>query len=251
MKSWMFRLISAFLLIVMVSACAPATTTPAMAEESGMEEATMMPEATHSTMDEMMDETPTEDMMMETHPAMDETSAADDMMHETPAMEDEMMETPAADDMMEMPAWVDAVLTNVSSGETLKVSDFKGKVVLVETMAQWCPTCLSQQKNVKELHSRLGMPDNLVSLSLDIDPNEDAATLKQYAADKGFDWAFAVASPEVAREIGQLYGDQFLNPPSAPMLIVDHDGHVHPLPFGLKSVDDLQKAVEPFLNESM
>ncbi len=230
MKSWMFRLISALLLIVMVSACAPAATTPAMAEEPTMEEATMMPEATHSAMDEMMDETPTADMM-ETHPAMDETSAADDMM--------------------EMPAWVDAVLTNVSSGETLKVSDFKGKVVLVETMAQWCPTCLSQQKNVKELHSRLGMPDNLVSLSLDIDPNEDATTLKQYAADKGLDWAFAVATPEVAREIGQLYGDQFLNPPSAPILIVDHDGHVHPLPFGLKSVDDLQKAVEPFLNGSM
>ncbi len=250
MKSWMFRLISALLLIVMVSACAPAATTPAMAEEPTMEEATMMPEATHSAMDEMMDETPTADMM-ETHPAMDETSAADDMMHETPMSDDEMMETPAADDMMEMPAWVDAALTTVSSGETLKVSDFKGKVVLVETMAQWCPTCLSQQRNVKELHSRLGMPDNLVSLSLDIDPNEDAATLKQYAADKGFDWAFAVATPEVAREIGQLYGDQFLNPPSAPILIIDHDGHVHTLPFGLKSVDDLQKAVEPFLNGSM
>ncbi len=127
MKSWMFRLISALLLIVMVSACAPAATTPAMAEEPTMEEATMMPEATHSAMDEMMDETPTADMM-ETHPAMDETSAADDMMHETPMSDDEMMETPAADDMMEMPAWVDAALTNVSSGETLKVSDFRVKL---------------------------------------------------------------------------------------------------------------------------
>jgi hypothetical protein len=55
----------------------------------------------------------------------------------------------------------------------------------------------------------------------------------------------------VAREIGQLYGDQFLNPPSTPMLIVDRHGEVHLLPFGRKSADDLQEALAPFLNDGM
>ena len=56
---------------------------------------------------------------------------------------------------------------------------------------------------------------------------------------------------DVARENGNLYGQQFLNPPSAPMFIIDRHGEVHPLPFGVKSAADLQKALEPFLNEAM
>jgi hypothetical protein len=55
----------------------------------------------------------------------------------------------------------------------------------------------------------------------------------------------------VAREIAALYGDQFLNPPSTPMLIIDRRGQVHPLPFGIKSAADLRQALEPFLNEVM
>ena len=35
----------------------------------------------------------------------------------------------------------------------------KGKVVLVETMAQWCSTCKKQQGEVKALHEKLGMKD--------------------------------------------------------------------------------------------
>ena len=70
-------------------------------------------------------------------------------------------------------------------------------------------------------------------------------------AKNGFDWTYTVASQEVAREIGNLYGAQFLNPPSAPMLIIDRHGAAHPLPFGVKSAADLQKALEPFLNDAM
>jgi hypothetical protein len=35
------------------------------------------------------------------------------------------------------------------------------------------------------------------------------------------------------------------------MFIIDRHGMVHPLPFGVKSAADLQKALEPFLNEAM
>jgi len=93
------------------------------------------------------------------------------------------------------------------------------------------------------------MRDDLVTVALDIDPNEDADSLKEYAARNGFDWYYAVAPRDVAREIGQLYGDQFLSPPSTPMLIVDRHGEVHPLPFGLKTAADLEAALEPFLGE--
>jgi hypothetical protein len=86
---------------------------------------------------------------------------------------------------------------------------------------------------------------------LDIDPNENEAILKTYVNSHGFDWTYAVAPASVAREIGNLYGDQFLNPPSAPMFIIDRQGHVHLLQFGVKSAQDLKAAVEPYLQQGV
>lgn len=153
--------------------------------------------------------------------------------------------------MGETPSWFDAQLTNVRSEETFTINDLKGKVILVETMAQWCTNCLAQQKQVLSLHDQLGQRDDFVSLGLDIDPNEDAQTLKSYTDKHDFTWMYAVSPKEVSREISQLYGDQFLNPPSTPMLIIDRQGQVHLLPFGIKSVGDLQTALQPYLDGGM
>ncbi|MBK7449448.1 MAG: hypothetical protein IPJ47_08455 [Anaerolineales bacterium] len=72
-----------------------------------------------------------------------------------------MTEEAMADDaMMEAPAWFGIPLTNVRTNETFTIQDLKGKVVLVETMAVWCPNCLKQQGQVQELHTLLGERDD-------------------------------------------------------------------------------------------
>jgi hypothetical protein len=73
--------------------------------------------------------------------------------------------------------------------------------------------------------------------------------LKSYLNDTGFDWLYTVASKDVSRDIASLYGDQFLDPASAPVLIIDRHGAVHALPFGLKKVDDLLQAVNMYLKD--
>lgn len=148
-------------------------------------------------------------------------------------------------------AWYSAALIEARSGEYFTINDFNGKVVLVETMAIWCSNCRAQQKEVLELHRLLGERDDFISLGLDIDLNENLSDLQSYIEGQGFHWMYTVATPEVAREIGQLYGDQFLNPPSTPMLIIDRHGKAHPLPFGIKSAAELQDALQPYLNEGM
>lgn len=147
------------------------------------------------------------------------------------------------------PAWFGAALTDVRTGATFTLNDLRGKVVLVEMLAMWCPKCKTQQGEVKTLHAALGANPDLVTVGLDIDPNENATDLKAYIEHHQFDWLYAVAPREVAREIGVLYGDQFLNPPSTPILIIDRTGQAHPLAFGIKSAADLQTALEPFLQE--
>lgn len=191
-----------------------------------------------------------------------ESPTADAMMgHETPTADAMMMsETPTAEAAMEsspeaaMPAaeWLGTPMTNVVTGQEFTVGDYQGKVVLVETMAVWCSKCRSQQEEIRKLHEDLGdRTADLVSISLDIDPNEDAQYLAAFVAQTGFDWIYAVAPAELSRTLGLTYGNQFLNPPSTPILIIDRHGEAHPLPFGIKSAEELLQAIQPYLDESM
>jgi len=195
--------------------------------------------------EDTMMENPTEDAM-----APHEDTVMEDAMKESSG-EMMMEDSESGDTMMELPAWFSVSLTNVQTGEAFTINDLKGKVVLVETMAVWCSNCKKQQGQVKALHELLGERDDFVSLGLDIDPNEDGASLKSYIDANGFDWYYAVSPADVSREISSLYGAQFLNPPSTPMLIIDRKGVTHPLPFGIKSADELMQALQPFLDEGL
>lgn len=201
------------------------------------------PDTMEKSEDAMM-EKPAEESMAEPH----EDSMSDDPMKSDDAMAEDSMSDGA---MMESPAWYSIPLTDVNTGESFTINDLKGKVVLVETMAVWCPKCRSQQEEVKALHEMLGERDDFVSLGIDIDQNEDADKLRSFTTANGFDWLYVIAPAEVSRDISSLYGAQFLSPPSTPMLIIDRKGVAHPLPFGVKSAEDLMEALQPFLDEVM
>jgi len=219
------------------------------ADEAMMDEDEAMDKTDEAMADEAMmdkDEAMAEDEAMD-----DEAMAGKDEMSDEAMAEDEAMadKDEMSDEAMEVPAWFSTQLTDVNTGETFSVADFHGKVVLVETMAVWCPFCTQQQQHIQALPELLGERDDLVRVSLDIDPNEAPDILKAHTDRQGFDWRFAVAPPDVARDIGQLYGAQFLNPPATPVFIIDRHGEVHALPFGQKNATALQEAITPFLDE--
>jgi cytochrome oxidase Cu insertion factor (SCO1/SenC/PrrC family) len=155
-------------------------------------------------------------------------------------------ETPAETQALDL-NWFDMELKDVRTGESFTMNDFAGKVVLLETMAIWCPNCAVQANEIRKLKKALGDPEDLVTVSLDVDFNEDEASLKEYVEGYGFDWRYAVAPLEVARALGNLYSAEYLNPPLSPMLIIDRKGEVRLLDFGKKDAETLQKILEPFL----
>ncbi|PKN90167.1 MAG: hypothetical protein CVU45_03945 [Chloroflexi bacterium HGW-Chloroflexi-7] len=216
MNKSLFSLIS---LVFIIAACSPAAPT----QEAMMEKLT-----------EAMMEKATDDMMGTSTEAMEAVA--------TEAMEDKAVMTPG---------FFDVSLTNVNTGESFKIADFAGKVVLVENLAMWCSNCMKQQEQVKILHETLGMDSDLVSIGFDIDPNENAEDLKKYTDSNGFNWIYAVVPQEVSKEIGNLYGANFLNPPNTPIFIVDRKGDVHPMPFGIKSAEEIKAFIDPFLAEGM
>ena len=147
------------------------------------------------------------------------------------------------------PDWFSIKMTDVRTGETFTINDFSGKVVLIQTIAQWCPNCLFQQGETRKMAKQLGNPEDLILLSLDVDLHEDEASLKKYTEDFGFEWRFAVASLEVGRALGNLYNAEYLNPPLEPMLLIDRQGKAYQLPYGLKEADKLQSIVKPYLSK--
>lgn len=101
---------------------------------------------------------------------------------------------------------------------------------------------------IKDLLPELG--DDVVMVSIDSDPNEDAQLLRRYADQLGFTWRFAIAPRELIASLSQAHGVEFLDPTSEPMLAVSaKTGVAHRLPFGHKSESDLRAAVQRYRSE--
>ena len=138
--------------------------------------------------------------------------------------------------------WVDTELTDVQSGETFHISDFKGQKILLESFAVWCPTCTQQQKEIKKLHQELG--DTFVSISLDTDPNEDVTIIQEHIDRNGFDWHYAISPRELTQSLIDEFGIGVVNAPSAPVVLICEDQSTHYLGRGLKLVDELKEELE-------
>ena len=143
-------------------------------------------------------------------------------------------------------SYLDIPLRDVRTGETFKLSDFSGKVVVIETMAVWCPLCTDQQRQIRAAEAALASED-VVSVSLDIDPNEDDARLLGHVERQGFLWRFAVAPTEVSKQLRDNFGLNVLNPPSTPVIILDRQQTPHLLRFGIKSSSELQGEIQKYL----
>lgn len=138
------------------------------------------------------------------------------------------------------PAWATVNLTDVRTGETFTIASFE-RPVLVESFAVWCPTCLRQQKEIEKLHKQVG--DSIVSVSVDTDPNEDAAKVRDHIEKHGFDWRFIVAPAAFTQPFIEQFGRDVVNAPLAPVVVVCPDGTAEQLPNGVKPASTLQTEV--------
>lgn len=140
-------------------------------------------------------------------------------------------------------SWMNIELKDVRTEETFKISDFEGKPVLVESFAVWCPTCTKQQKEIKGLHEEIG--NEVISVSLDTDPNEDSSKVLEHLQANGFDWYYAISPIEMTQSLINEFGNSIINAPSAPMILICEDGSFRKLSgSGSRDVDKLKEEIE-------
>lgn len=135
-------------------------------------------------------------------------------------------------------AWRTAPLVDTRTGDTFTVNDLSGKLVAIEPMAVWCTNCRFQQSEAASALVELADPD-IVYISIGVDPNERPEDLADYAAFWSYDWTFVVADQDVAGSLADAFGPQILSPPSTPLILVDRDGDVVDVHFGIRGATEL------------
>lgn len=144
-------------------------------------------------------------------------------------------------EMEEGVKWYSVELTEIRTGESFKITDFSNKTVLLESFAVWCPKCKSQQQEIKKLHAELG--DDVVSIGLNTDPNENEQLVRDYIDENGFDWRYAVSPTEMTQSLISEFGNSIINAPSVPIILICEDGKYRKLPSGVKSVSELKEEI--------
>ena len=226
-------------MLLLLSACtatqeaAPAATEPAataMAEESAMVDS--------GDSDQMAsEELASEEMAAAGEAASDHPDGAmDGDMAEKSEEMTEGMDEPAMN--ADLPAWQTLPLTNARTGESFTLADFAGKTIFVEPMATWCTNCRRQLGNVKDAHAQLAGED-VVFVALSLETNIDDGTLANYANEAGFDWLFAVLTPEMLQELANEFGQTIANPPATPHFVIRTDGTTTDLVTGIEPADQI------------
>ena len=93
--------------------------------------------------------------------------------------------------------------TTLIDGTVLKPDHWKGKVLIVERFATWCPFCKVQNPKLEKL-LRANQSKGLEVLALSIDKN--AAEVPKYMKARGYTFNAAMMTPEWQRVLGDIKG---------------------------------------------
>ncbi len=88
------------------------------------------------------------------------------------------------------------------AGKSVGLSDFTGKVLVLNFWATWCPPCRAETPDVIRAYAKLDAPDVAF---LGIDTTETAPVVKSFVALKGVSYPVALSGPETYNAYGIAY----------------------------------------------
>ena len=140
-----------------------------------------------------------------------------------------------------------------SSGQQASLSDFKGKVVLVEFLLMDCPHCVRVTQMINKLHGELG-PRGFQAVGIAFDNPVNGPLVAYFA--QYFNLTFPVgytSSDKVDRYLGRSLMEQFQVPQ---IVVLDRHGVIRAqsLPVKETNLEDekhLRNLIEALLKETM
>lgn len=108
-------------------------------------------------------------------------------------------------------------LTSIDN-ETFSLSDFEGKVVILDFMATWCEPCKDEMEHLKEVYNNYA-ESKVQIISIDVTEAETNDQLRKFKEDYGDDWIYAIDTE------GDVENDYSVG--SIPVIVlIDQDGDI-------------------------
>jgi len=122
-------------------------------------------------------------------------------------------------------------------GKKLALSDYKGKVVLLDFWATWCTPCRAEIPHFVEMQQKYGPQGfQVVGISMD----DDAKPVKEFYRQFNMNYPVAVGDDKLAQSFGGVLG--------LPVnFIIDREGRIHAKFLGATDVSVIDKAVSDLL----
>jgi peroxiredoxin len=125
-------------------------------------------------------------------------------------------------------------------GETVRLSDFRGKVVLLYFWATWCSPCKIEMPWFVELQNQYG-PQGLQVVGISLDEDASSADVAEFADSVRANYPILMGNETVSKAYGGV--------PALPMaFFIGRDGKVVEKIVGLKGKTEIEDAIKRALN---
>jgi peroxiredoxin len=127
---------------------------------------------------------------------------------------------------------------NDPDGQTVKLSDFKGKVVILDFWATWCPPCRAEIPGFIALQKQYAAQGlTVVGVSLD---TAGAAVVKSFMKKLGMNYPVVIGDEKIADQYGGISA-------IPTTFVLDRDGNIVSSHQGFASQDVFESEIRPLL----
>ena len=119
-------------------------------------------------------------------------------------------------------------------GNEVSLSDYRGKVVVIDFWATWCPPCIFQVPELNQLWSAHKDAGNVAVVGVAVDV-EGAEVVAPWIEQEGVEYQILIGDERLAREFGAM---------GFPTLaIITPEGNIESLHVGLIELDELESLI--------
>ena len=130
----------------------------------------------------------------------------------------------------------DFLLTDLS-GQTLRLSDYRGKVVVLDFWATWCDPCKQEIPHFIEMQQRYGA-QGLQVIGISMDDDEKAA--RDFQQQFKMNYPVALGNPKLADRYGGILGLPIT-------FMIDRSGRINARHVGATAADVLEAEIRRLL----
>ena len=122
------------------------------------------------------------------------------------------------------------------SGESITISQYKGKIIVLNFWATWCPPCVAEIPALIELQAKYPNDVKVIGISVD----QDTSKLKPFITQKGINYPIGYANSKLLSAFGGIQ--------SIPTTyIIDRNFKIVESAVGFHSFKEFESKIKPYL----